>query len=351
MAYRLLRIVALVLVFAVFGCSNEGPGEINHRPEIVSLSSERNSVAVTGRVTLTCEAWDPDGDPLTYSWSATAGSVSGIGTTVEWVAPDRAGDYEVMLFVADNHAAYDRASLVLHARTNHPSRVLIDASGRGAWWYWCPQSPPYSESELHVGKALADFIRGSGFDVVELAPGGWDMDSLLDHYDNILRDDGIDNPGYPIPDGLFEAYDHFLGREGTALIFMTTVTQFTAHHVRFAERYGVLIGGYTYPYYASITRFASHQITSGSASFLFDTGSAFLDPAANPSLEVLAWLPDTVYNDFNENHVRDEDEPYGPAVMGVLHHPTAKVFIICSDISLFQVPRPFTTNLIEWAFR
>jgi outer membrane protein OmpA-like peptidoglycan-associated protein len=50
----------------------------NH-PPVIACSADRNSVFAGERVHITCNASDPDGDPLTYAWRANAGQITGSG--------------------------------------------------------------------------------------------------------------------------------------------------------------------------------------------------------------------------------------------------------------------------------
>jgi hypothetical protein len=52
-----------------------------NRPPTISCSPERNPIIAGERVNIVSTASDPDGDPLTYSYSASAGQVSGNGPT------------------------------------------------------------------------------------------------------------------------------------------------------------------------------------------------------------------------------------------------------------------------------
>jgi outer membrane protein OmpA-like peptidoglycan-associated protein len=56
-----------------------------NRPPTIACSANPNSVFAGERSQITCDANDPDGDPLTYAWRANAGRITGNG---------RSGDYD-----------------------------------------------------------------------------------------------------------------------------------------------------------------------------------------------------------------------------------------------------------------
>jgi len=99
-----LRWIALTLVVFAFAlvlstCGGGGGKKIvlpppggngNHAPVVNSLSVP-SSVAAGSSVSVSCNATDPDGDSLTYSWSATRGNFSGSGSSVTYHAPEVAG--------------------------------------------------------------------------------------------------------------------------------------------------------------------------------------------------------------------------------------------------------------------
>lgn len=86
----------------------------NRSPIISSIRSSPDSPVSPGdEVSLTCEANDPDDDPLTYVWDATGGSVSGSYGDTTWVAPSSPADYVLRCLVSDDEGASDMARLVI----------------------------------------------------------------------------------------------------------------------------------------------------------------------------------------------------------------------------------------------
>ena len=63
----------------------------NQAPNGVMITAAPATTDVDGTTALTCSATDPDGDTLSFSWSVTAGSVSGPGATTTFTAPSTPG--------------------------------------------------------------------------------------------------------------------------------------------------------------------------------------------------------------------------------------------------------------------
>jgi hypothetical protein len=65
-------------------------------------------------------------------------------------------------------------------------------------------------------------------------------------------------------------------------------------------------------------------------------------------MEVLGRLRPTDYGDLNADGTRQDNEPFGPAVMGVLNYPNSRIFFM-GDTNTFQFqPQPFVDNLVGW---
>ncbi len=75
----------------------------NMPPEINSVTVSDAAPQAGDTVTANCDAWDPDGDALTYSWSDGAGW-SDSGSQVQYT-PQAQGGYTLTCTVTDTHAA------------------------------------------------------------------------------------------------------------------------------------------------------------------------------------------------------------------------------------------------------
>jgi hypothetical protein len=65
---------------------------------------------------IACVASDPNGDSLSYGWSALAGTLSAVGATAQWTAPGSAGNYYVACRVHDPYGGLTVDSIGLEVR-------------------------------------------------------------------------------------------------------------------------------------------------------------------------------------------------------------------------------------------
>jgi outer membrane protein OmpA-like peptidoglycan-associated protein len=82
-----------------------------NRPPTASLSVERSPILVGEHTGITCTGTDPDGDPLTYSYSASGGQVTGTGGNATFDAKGlQPGTYAVKCTVNDGRGGTADAS-------------------------------------------------------------------------------------------------------------------------------------------------------------------------------------------------------------------------------------------------
>jgi hypothetical protein len=74
---------------------------------------------------VTCNASDPEGDVLSYSWSAGGGDISGTGAIVNWTAPEEVGMYDITVVVGDSQGANATKTITLIS-SNGPPPVIED---------------------------------------------------------------------------------------------------------------------------------------------------------------------------------------------------------------------------------
>jgi hypothetical protein len=89
----------------------------NGAPYFTSLVASTSWVPVGGHAALGVTATDPDGDTLTYTWSATGGTYDGAGTatgpSATWTAPATEGSYTLTVDVADGRGGTASLSLTI----------------------------------------------------------------------------------------------------------------------------------------------------------------------------------------------------------------------------------------------
>ena len=95
----------------------------NNQPIIASLEPDTQAVVPLSSVQVVCTASDPDGDELSYAWSASAGQIDGAGDTVGWIAPAFEGSYSVAVVVTDGHGGQATASVIIAVRANNPPAI------------------------------------------------------------------------------------------------------------------------------------------------------------------------------------------------------------------------------------
>jgi hypothetical protein len=104
----------------------------NGLPVIDSLLVSSTAITPGETVTAKVTAHDPDGDALTFAWSAspaTDGFSAPSAATTTWTAPASDGDVTVTITVKDSHGAASSASVLAHvANANGHGQVTVDVT-------------------------------------------------------------------------------------------------------------------------------------------------------------------------------------------------------------------------------
>ena len=103
----------------------------NHPPTI-SCKTDKDMVYVDSgdTITVSCDASDPDNDPLTYTWSSTGGRVDGNGPQVRWLSAGTAvGPYSATAKVDDGRGGYASSSVNFRVdpKPYHPPTITCSA--------------------------------------------------------------------------------------------------------------------------------------------------------------------------------------------------------------------------------
>lgn len=217
--------------------------------------------------------------------------------------------------------------------------ILIDASkDGGSWWSGLP----------HQGEALANYLRSSGFVVDELYRFDTVTDELLRKYNKVI----VAAPCFWYSGEELAAYDKFLRTTGAVLLIFSEFHR-NSYEDQIAKHLGFTLAGVSVNSNGgseiNMTRFADHAITQDVGNVRYKVGSALID-TNNSKVEILGWLSSDCFVDLDDDGIQDSHEPAGPSVMGILRHPTAKIFFIGDLNTMEDIPQPLTDNLIQWAF-
>jgi len=126
------------------------PTPINHPPVIQEVRMASTTIGVQDTITMTCQASDPDGHELTYTWEATDGLLTGAGDSVTYQAPDIPGPQAITATVRDKCG--DEAILAARVEVTSaspPSGKSEPIGLFGQIWY------EHSEVRRKLGWAIA----------------------------------------------------------------------------------------------------------------------------------------------------------------------------------------------------
>jgi hypothetical protein len=327
--------VLLICLYMIDGCG-ENPLS-STTPEVDAGNNQFLMVASGDSVSVTLDGTNfsnLDGAVShTWRWTDANGAHTVTGDMVSLMLPP--GTYAFTLTVSDEENTATNTIIINIASRD---RVLVDASHDGGVW-WSRQGP--NPDAPHQGKALADHLRSLGFEVDELPGGTQITDELLGQYGGIIRAGNFGS----YRDFELEAYERFIDR-GRSLIL---ISEFLRPGVRdeLADLLGIPFVGVARGF---ISQFGTHPVTQGMTPLLYNAGSVILSPADHPNIEVLGRLRNSVFVDLDGDGGQDQNEPTGAAVMGILRHPSARIFSLGDIKGIEGVPQPFVDNLVSWVF-
>lgn len=102
--------ILLVISLLLLSCGGkDATGPENNAPTIIAISADPNPVPENRTTILSVTATDPDGDELSYEWSATAGTFPSGNTSaqVTWVPPETQTVYLLSVSVSDGYVSVD----------------------------------------------------------------------------------------------------------------------------------------------------------------------------------------------------------------------------------------------------
>ncbi len=201
--------------------------------------------------------------------------------------------------------------------------ILIDASRDGGVW-WAPQTDPVNSLFDHQGRALQDYLFSLGYIAEELPRGETITRDLLKRYQLVIRAGFY---GAYTADEI-AAYQEFLNRHSALLLASDHSAQL--QNDQLATLLGLKFEG---NYTTNITQFKSHPITQGVTSHPYIAGSVIRNPDPNKI---------TTLGYYSDNNITNA------AAMGIVKHPTSRIFFIGDVNGLETVPRPFVQNLLKW---
>ena len=151
----------------------------NYPPRIKSLAASPVPVVTGENTTLYCTAEDRDNNPLTFTWTATAGSITGSGSAVTWTAPATPGIFQVSCMVDDGNAASDTAQVdveVVAAINHQPAIRKLKAVprkiDRGATsQLTCSASDPDGDTLTYIWHSAFGTLTASDSTATWTAPG------------------------------------------------------------------------------------------------------------------------------------------------------------------------------------
>lgn len=198
--FILLSLVVIVLAFV--GCEGDqgpaGPSGLNpdSPPIITAIVAAPDSVGTGESTVLFVSAYDPNGDPMTYQWTAASGTLSSPTAAVtNYTPPSGIGLYEISVTVTDNDGSVSgivRVGVNTYVPSVTPS-FLGDNANRCSH---CHQAKVEGWESTHHAEAYASLVASGAENnpyCLQCHTTGWDD---IVAFDGTVITPGVDNAGY-----------------------------------------------------------------------------------------------------------------------------------------------------------
>lgn len=133
LSYFLKGLIVRYCVLLCLGLTSGGCDLFNQKPIMESLMGAPESVDPLGISQLRCIPRDRDRDKLSYTWSATAGTILGEGSTVNWKAPGTPGSYTITVVVSDGKGGKATGQIVIDVLSEQNTPPFIKSITADPW--------------------------------------------------------------------------------------------------------------------------------------------------------------------------------------------------------------------------
>jgi hypothetical protein len=154
---------------------------VNHAPVINKVDYNPKTVAPGGTVKISVDAYDEDGDEISYEYSASAGWFSEFDSEVTWNAPQEEGDHRISVYVSDGFLDSDIYELTITVSEDAPVNLppVIDSLKvtppviglNGDASVTVDAYDPEDNELLYVYSVTGGKISGTGASVRYISPG------------------------------------------------------------------------------------------------------------------------------------------------------------------------------------
>ncbi len=151
----------------------------NRAPVISNLTVQKSSLTPQEQILLVCNASDPDGDSLSFAWTASGGTFDvseGAQNYTNWRAPNFEGDFTINVTVSDGKGNTAKESATVKVSSNRPPVVSsVTASPSSlkqseSSTVTCSATDPDNNTLTYTWEAAGGSVSGSGSTATWKAP-------------------------------------------------------------------------------------------------------------------------------------------------------------------------------------